>query len=103
MKREMKLRCSKCFGDLTSTAYGLGIFVGECENCKVDVEVMREQAYDEGLEAGKSEEISNSYDVLEELLTEADTLLGSVMPAEDKLLGIIELISTQFKLYKNSL
>lgn len=63
----MKFRCSKCFEDLKHTKYDLGIFVEECENCKVDVEVIEEESYDNGFDDGVLEESEKKLDVLDSL------------------------------------
>jgi len=51
----MKLYCSKCLCELTSTAYDIGTYVDECENCKPDIEDIEETNYEAGYEKGEDD------------------------------------------------
>ena len=66
----MKLKCSKCYQELTVNHYDIGIFVDECENCKVDVETVEEEACDNGFRVGALEELEACLDILESLENE---------------------------------
>ncbi len=89
----MKLRCSKCFGDLTSTTYDSGIFVEECKSCRVDEKSVEEEAHEEG----RGYELGVAHDVFKRMVRLAEaTSKDAAMTSDEKISELVYIIDIEY-------